>query len=177
MATQSSTLAWEIPGTEECVGYSPWWSQRVGHDLSTKIFLKIHNIPALKLIFLINLEAISDSAFIPFCSQRCYYFILHNFKFPCFKNNSFSVTVEVTSLLRRGCFPAIPLFFGKVGLSPWASFWCRSLCTWSAMVFSEFLPGISHFLNLSSFIISYESLTSSFGFSSLKFLSEACEWL
>ena len=24
MATHSSILAWEIPGTEELVGYSPW---------------------------------------------------------------------------------------------------------------------------------------------------------
>ena len=47
------------------------------------------------------------------------------------------------------------------------------------MVFSEFFPGISRFLNLFSFIISYESLALSVSFSSLslKFLSEACEWL
>ena len=36
MVTLSSILAWEIPWTEEPVGYSPWGSQRVGHDLVTK---------------------------------------------------------------------------------------------------------------------------------------------
>ena len=32
MATHSSTLAWKIPWTEGVVDYSPWGSQRVGHD-------------------------------------------------------------------------------------------------------------------------------------------------
>ena len=31
IATNSSTLAWKIPWTEELVGYSPW-GHRVGHD-------------------------------------------------------------------------------------------------------------------------------------------------
>ena len=32
MATHSSTLAWEIPWTEEPGGLQSMWSQRVGHD-------------------------------------------------------------------------------------------------------------------------------------------------
>ena len=32
MATHSSTLAWEIPRTEECGGLQPTGSQRVGHN-------------------------------------------------------------------------------------------------------------------------------------------------
>ena len=36
MATQSSSLAWEIPWTEEPCGYSPWGRKRVRHDLGTK---------------------------------------------------------------------------------------------------------------------------------------------
>jgi len=32
MATHSSTLAWEIPWTEEPGGLQPMESQRVGHD-------------------------------------------------------------------------------------------------------------------------------------------------
>ena len=36
MATHSSTLAWEIPWTEEPGRYSPWGHKRVGHDLATK---------------------------------------------------------------------------------------------------------------------------------------------
>ena len=32
MATQSGTLAWEIPLTEELGGLQPTGSQRVGHD-------------------------------------------------------------------------------------------------------------------------------------------------
>ena len=32
MATHSSILAWRIPWTEEPVRYSPWGSQRVGHN-------------------------------------------------------------------------------------------------------------------------------------------------
>ena len=37
MATTSSILAWEIPGTEERGGlYSPWGCKRVRHDLVTK---------------------------------------------------------------------------------------------------------------------------------------------
>ena len=32
MATRSSTLAWEIPQTEEPSGLQPMGSQRVGHD-------------------------------------------------------------------------------------------------------------------------------------------------
>ena len=35
LATHCSILAWEIPRTEDPVGYSPW-SFRVGHDLVTK---------------------------------------------------------------------------------------------------------------------------------------------
>ena len=31
MTTRSSILAWEIPWTEEPMGYSPW-GHRVGHD-------------------------------------------------------------------------------------------------------------------------------------------------
>ena len=33
MAAHSSILAWEIPWTEEAGSYSPWWSQKVSHDL------------------------------------------------------------------------------------------------------------------------------------------------
>ena len=36
MATQSSVLAWEIPGTEEPGGLQSMGSQRVRHDLVTK---------------------------------------------------------------------------------------------------------------------------------------------
>ena len=36
MATNSSILAWEIPRTEELVGYSPCGHNRVGRDLATK---------------------------------------------------------------------------------------------------------------------------------------------
>ena len=36
MATHSSILAREIPGTEETSGYSPWDYKRVGHALATK---------------------------------------------------------------------------------------------------------------------------------------------
>ena len=36
MATYSSILAWEIPWTEEPVGYSPWGHVTVQHDLATK---------------------------------------------------------------------------------------------------------------------------------------------
>ena len=32
MATQSSTLAWKIPGTEECGRLQSMGSRRVGHD-------------------------------------------------------------------------------------------------------------------------------------------------
>ena len=35
MATPLSIPAWEIPWTEELVGYSPWGHTRVGHDLVT----------------------------------------------------------------------------------------------------------------------------------------------
>ena len=36
MATHSSTLAWEIPGTEEPGGLQSMGSQRVGYDLAIK---------------------------------------------------------------------------------------------------------------------------------------------
>ena len=36
MATHSSILAWEIPWTEDLVGYSPWGHKRVWHDLNNK---------------------------------------------------------------------------------------------------------------------------------------------
>ena len=36
MATHSSILAWEIPWTENLVGYSPWGLKRVGHNLEAK---------------------------------------------------------------------------------------------------------------------------------------------
>ena len=36
MATHSSTLAWEIPWTEEPAGLQTMGSQRVKHDLATK---------------------------------------------------------------------------------------------------------------------------------------------
>ena len=32
MATHSNILAWEIPWTEELVGFSPWGLKRVGHN-------------------------------------------------------------------------------------------------------------------------------------------------
>ena len=37
MATHSSILAWEIPQTEERVGYSPWGHKRIEHDGETDI--------------------------------------------------------------------------------------------------------------------------------------------
>ena len=36
MAPHSSTLAWEIPWTEELGGLQPMGSQRVGHNLATE---------------------------------------------------------------------------------------------------------------------------------------------
>ena len=36
MATHSSILAWEIPWTGACSGYSPWIHKRIKHDLATK---------------------------------------------------------------------------------------------------------------------------------------------
>ena len=36
MAAHSSTLAWEIPWTEEPGGLQSMGSQRVGHDLATR---------------------------------------------------------------------------------------------------------------------------------------------
>ena len=36
MTTHSICLAWEIPRTEELVGYSPWGCKRFGHNLATK---------------------------------------------------------------------------------------------------------------------------------------------
>ena len=36
MVIHSSILAWEIPWTEELVGYSAWGCQRVRHNLATK---------------------------------------------------------------------------------------------------------------------------------------------
>ena len=36
MATHSSILAWEIPGTEEPGGLQFMGSQRAGHDLATE---------------------------------------------------------------------------------------------------------------------------------------------
>ena len=36
MVTHSGILAWEISWTEQPVGWSPWDSKRVGHDLATK---------------------------------------------------------------------------------------------------------------------------------------------
>ena len=36
MTTHSSILAWEIPWTENLVGYSPGGCKRVGQDLVTK---------------------------------------------------------------------------------------------------------------------------------------------
>ena len=41
MATHSSILAWEIPQTEELVGYSPCDHKRLGRDLATKQQTKI----------------------------------------------------------------------------------------------------------------------------------------
>ena len=35
-ATHSSILAWEIPRTEEPIGYNPYGCERVRHDLTTK---------------------------------------------------------------------------------------------------------------------------------------------
>ena len=36
MATRSSILAWEIPGTEDLLGYIPWGCKRVGYNLVTE---------------------------------------------------------------------------------------------------------------------------------------------
>ena len=43
MATHSSTLAWEIPWTEETDGLQFIGWQRVGHDLATTTYIKIDN--------------------------------------------------------------------------------------------------------------------------------------
>ena len=48
MAIYSSILAWEIPWTEEVVGYSPWGCNRVRHNLATKQLQQpSHNFTAL----------------------------------------------------------------------------------------------------------------------------------
>ena len=50
MATHSSILAWEIPWTEELVGYSPWGSKE--SDMTEHILLKIYkfiNIYVMRL--------------------------------------------------------------------------------------------------------------------------------
>ena len=39
MATHSSILAWRIPQTEEPGRLQSTWSQRVGNDLATNIFI------------------------------------------------------------------------------------------------------------------------------------------
>ena len=36
MTTHSSILAWELPWTEQLVGYSPWGRKRVGHNLASE---------------------------------------------------------------------------------------------------------------------------------------------
>ena len=36
MSTHSSILAWEIPGTDSLVGYSPWGRKKIRYDLATK---------------------------------------------------------------------------------------------------------------------------------------------
>ena len=36
MATHSDIFAWEIPWTEEPVGYSPWSHKRIRHNLHLK---------------------------------------------------------------------------------------------------------------------------------------------
>ena len=36
MTTLASILAWEIPWTENTVGYNPWGITRVGHHFATK---------------------------------------------------------------------------------------------------------------------------------------------
>ena len=43
MATQSSTLAWEIPWTEESGGLQPMASQSPGHNRETNIFTLMLN--------------------------------------------------------------------------------------------------------------------------------------
>ena len=47
MATHSSILAWEIPWTEEFVGYSPWGHERVGQGLVTKQHILLSFSPFL----------------------------------------------------------------------------------------------------------------------------------
>ena len=41
MATHSSSLAWKSHGWRSLVGYSPWGSQRVGHDWATSLSLSV----------------------------------------------------------------------------------------------------------------------------------------
>ena len=57
MATNSSILAWRIPGTEETGGLQSMWSQRVRHDLTTELIhiygaslvaLLVKNLPAMQ---------------------------------------------------------------------------------------------------------------------------------
>ena len=50
MAPHSSTLAWEIPWTEEPGGLQSTGSQRVGHDLAIKQWSE-DALPNWKLIF------------------------------------------------------------------------------------------------------------------------------
>ena len=47
MATDSSILAWRIPGTEEPGGLQPMGSQRVGHDWATNTHFHICMIISL----------------------------------------------------------------------------------------------------------------------------------
>ena len=57
IATHSSILAWEIPLTEELVGYSTWGHNRVGRDLVTKqqhTFLKPTSVVSLKRTFFLE---------------------------------------------------------------------------------------------------------------------------
>ena len=49
IATHSSILASEMPGTEELVGYSPW-GHRVGHSLVTKQQLSVSVFFALRWV-------------------------------------------------------------------------------------------------------------------------------
>ena len=42
MATHSSTLAWEIPYTEEPAGLQPMGSQWVGHNWATFTLMKVN---------------------------------------------------------------------------------------------------------------------------------------
>ena len=64
MATHSSTLAWEIPWTEELGRLQSTGSQRIGHDCATSLSLFTFHFHALEK------EMATHSIFLPRESQE-----------------------------------------------------------------------------------------------------------